>query len=84
MDFNFRQSLKYEHNASRAVVSDAWRADQFKCVMSSNTLTATSFALCNLLSCIWLYLYMYICLWAVMAFCINKVSYRIVNHSGVN
>ena len=32
-------------------------------------------SICNLLSCI-LWLYLYMCTWAVMALCINKVSYR--------
>ena len=41
--------------------------------------TVLCFVYLAILYCIVLYLYLFICSWAIMALCINKVSYRIVS-----
>ena len=44
--------------------------------------TVLCFVYLAILYCTVLYLYLFICSWAIMALCINKVSYRIVSLSG--
>ena len=42
--------------------------------------TVLCFVYLAILYCTVLYLYLFICSWAIMALCINKVSYRIVSY----